>query len=584
MKIQRSFAVLVVMLLVSISAQAAVAYIGTCEGKLATVGQSKTGSGTISPAVILPKDSYQNYDGASITALRFGLVTTTGISNVKVWLRHSLEGENIAEVDVASPVQGWNEVELPSPVVLDASDDLVLGYSFDQSSSVKCISVAGQSHANGYWVAKNGVWDNRSAQVSGSLSIEARVEGEMVNNCNLSIISAAYDRLCAYGDDFHATIVVQNTAPSTINGYSFIYDINGEEATSEERQKTLVYHQRDTFTVVIPTNTIAEAVKVPVNVFISAIGDENPNDDRTLVYLSSYTQTMPHKVLLEEFSTEKCPNCPRAHSTIRTCMEEGYDAHTILVTHHVGYGTDWLTVNDDKNYLWFYGEDGTFAPAGMFDRNNRPEFHMKGGSDDLRYPVFSIGYPDTFRPSLESAIALPSFVSITPTVTYDSASRLLDLTVDMEKLEALDALTDNPRLTVFLTEDSIIARDQAGVSSSSYPHRHTCRKTLTDVWGDAITFDAQMRASAHYSFVLPEEWNDKYVDVVVFVNNYNPDDRNDCNVLNAEHASLNSSTNGINTPEINADGTELRIYTIDGRRVQKVQKGIYIINGRKEVF
>lgn len=122
-----SLAACILLFLVSSMAHAAVSYIGSCNSKLGVTGESKTGSGTISVAVIVPSMQYQGMNGASITAIRIGLITVDGISNVKAWIRNELTGENIAEAPISSPKVGWNEVNLAQSLILDANAPLVLG-------------------------------------------------------------------------------------------------------------------------------------------------------------------------------------------------------------------------------------------------------------------------------------------------------------------------------------------------------------------------------------------------------------------------------------------------------------------------
>ena len=79
--------------------------------------------------------------------------------------------------------------------------------------------------------------------------------------------------------------------------------------------------------------------------------------------------------------------------------------HTV-VAHHIGYGEDWLTRDEDRVNTWFYdpaGKNGTFAPAVMLDRTV---------SEGETVPVNSIGYFNDFEPVLQNSINIPAFVTI----------------------------------------------------------------------------------------------------------------------------------------------------------------------------
>lgn len=514
-------------------AQAASLNIGLCEGELSAEGLSKTGSGTIEVAVIVPASEFAQYAGASLSALRIGLCLVDGISNVKGWVRTAIEGENLCTATFSEPVVGWNEMSLDAPCdyVLKADEDLVIGYQFEQSKSTKCISVAGRKSDNGYWLARNGSWQNNSSKVEGSVSVELVIEGEMLPNKFLAIESCSYPKVIPYGEPFEADIVVRNMAKEPIVGYQLCYfpsNIVKLAETIDRPEVTLQYRQRDTLHLVMDSNLQEpDEVRYPVLVQTSRYeGDGIVTDDTRYLYRTNYTTSFPHLLLMEEFTTEQCSNCPRAINTLAQMVQEGFEF--AQVSHHVGYYTDFLTVEEDKELLWLYGEDGSFAPAGMFDRTWDADFHPT----QLREtPVFSIGYADSFRPALEKAIAMPAFVELTPTLSYEATTRELTIDVEIEKALTLDALSDTPRLTVYLIEDSIHSKTQAGISSSNFYHRHVMRKCLTDVWGDTLVWEGQ-KAQAHLTFTLPEDWDAERMAVVAFVNNYNDKDRNDCQVFN----------------------------------------------------
>lgn len=517
--------------------QAASLNIGLCEGQLASEGLSKTGSGTIEVAVVVPASEFAQYAGAQLTGMRIGLCLTDDISNVVGWVRTAIDGENLCTATFANPVAGWNEMTFDAPCdyTLRADEDLVIGYQFEQPRSTKCISVAGRKSADGYWLARNGSWQNNSDKVDGSLSVELLIEGEMVPNKNLVIESYSYPRVIAYGEPFEADIVVRNMAKTPIEGYKLAYQATMADVLAEldRTDVTLQYRERDTVRLVITADQqLPDDVRFAIPCYAVTDGDELMDDNHCTLYLSNYTAAYPHLLLMEEFTTEECGNCPRAINTLAQMTNEGYKF--AQVSHHVGYYTDFLTVDSDKQYLWFYGEEGSFAPAGMFDRTWNAAFHT---TQMRETPVFSIGYADSFRPALEAALDLPGFVQVSPTLAYDEASRHLTIDVEVEKAKVLEALSQEPRLTVFLIEDSIPMMHQAGISSSTFCHRHVMRQCLTDVWGDVLEWD-EMHAQAHLEVDLPEEWKAEKVAVVAFVNNYNPEDRNDCMVFNTAVAEL----------------------------------------------
>ena len=73
-------------------------------------------------------------------------------------------------------------------------------------------------------------------------------------------------------------------------------------------------------------------------------------------------------MLLEEFTTEKCPNCPRVANFVHKAMEEpDFAGRLNTMENHAGYYTDQLTTTFHDAWRWFY--DNEFAPAVMYDRH-----------------------------------------------------------------------------------------------------------------------------------------------------------------------------------------------------------------------
>lgn len=67
------------------------------------------------------------------------------------------------------------------------------------------------------------------------------------------------------------------------------------------------------------------------------------------------THDFTRNIIIEEFTTEQCPNCPRVAAYINDALESGqYDGRVFVACHHSGYYTDWLTASFATEYLWFY--------------------------------------------------------------------------------------------------------------------------------------------------------------------------------------------------------------------------------------
>lgn len=577
------------------AADAAAFHFGPCEGQVSEKGYGKPGNGTISAAVVITKEQLTRYAGAKVKGVRIFLVTTDGFSGLRVWMRHSLSGANADSTIVAAPQTGWNEIALANGGTVSGDEDIVVGYSFEQEITSKCMSVAGPVSTNGYWVAKNGEWVDKSGDNVGSLGIELIIEGDNVQEKDLGITGTVFDVITEYGNPFNVAVGVQNISNNPVNGYSYSYKLGDYVLPETAVNKALAPFGCDTLSLVIPSDIVAKGVKIPVGITVTADGDGYAANNTATVYISTYNDDNTqyhHNVLLEEFSTEQCGNCPRAINTIEQCMEMGYDKNVIQVTHHSGYNFDFLSTADDQTMEWFYGGKGIYAPAAMLDRLDDSQLKViLGGKAGT--PVMSVGYANTYQLGLKYATLRPAFVSVVPVCSYDAVSRRLDITVDVEKDEVFDAQSAAPRLTVMILQDSILHHHQAGYSSSTFKHRHVYRASVTPLFGDLLEWDGN-KAQAKYSYTLPEaiaselfyeEAYDKNVElvardveVVAFVGNYNPDDCTDCTVFNASKYDLKNdiplSVDGVkDCAELEA----VEYFSLDGVRLTGVPSaGIYL--------
>ncbi len=187
-----------------------------------------------------------------------------------------------------------------------------------------------------------------------------------------------------------------------------------------------------------------------------------------------------------------------------------------------------------------------------------------------------------FNTMYNVAKATPAQVSLSLSATLDEATRRLTLTVEgKESLPVVDAA--NTRLTVMLTEDSIFTMNQAR-SGGVFWHRHVARLCVTPSWGDAIENITEGFRKT-YTVDIPTEWNISMMQAVVFVGNYDASDKNNCPVYNAAAVDLKQLTaSGIRdvySENTKKDGV---YYNLQGVRVNKPNKGLYIINGNKILY
>lgn len=319
------------------------------------------------------------------------------------------------------------------------------------------------------------------------------------------------------GTNFSFYTMVRNEGTTPMTSYTLTYTVNG---TAQTRNVTGINvapfaYYVDTVTISHPT---AEAVTIALTVSApNGVADPDASDNSGSLSLSVYdpSTVAERTTLLDHFTTAVCPNCPSAHTRLGAVMEN-IDANRVAwVAHHVGYGTDNMTLAEDAantGVMGFYNGTSTFAPAMLLDRDTE---NVPGEYNGMVGGITTNAA--TLQNQFSNAISKPAFVTVgLENITYDASTRQVSFDVNgMFK----SSLTGTINLTVYITEDSIMGT-QSG-ATGNYRHDHVLRGVVTSYWGDALTStNANDTYSKHYTYTLPATWNYKKCRLIAFVNNH----------------------------------------------------------------
>jgi hypothetical protein len=219
------------------------------------------------------------------------------------------------------------------------------------------------------------------------------------------------------------------------------------------------------------------------------------------------------KVLLEDYTGQKCPNCPDA-AVIAHNLKAIYGDQLVILTVHAGpYSVPDATGNFTADYRTpegtelntFFGFQG--YPMGMV---NRTEY---GGMRVL--------LKDSWEAAVDIQASLDPEAAITITNNYTSGTRGLECTLETEFLETIVGTFN---ICVFITESGIISPQQTSQGVNlTYQHDHVLRASMNGTWGELVGDDGQFIAgnsgSNSYTYVLPEAWDAANCSVVAFIYN-----------------------------------------------------------------
>lgn len=272
------------------------------------------------------------------------------------------------------------------------------------------------------------------------------------------------------------------------------------------------------------------------------------------------------KLLLEEFTTEVCPNCPGGAALVRGLLENpDFTDRVIVATHHSGYYTDWLTTDADESLMWFYNSNYTYAPAMMYDRY--PNFNDQYTQEPT--PVGFVGDGYDMMKYAKRRLNKKAHVYIDITAEYDN-----DKTVTVHvKGDRTKVFCDtDPRIFVYITEDNVKAKNQAG-GGKDYRHSHVTR-AYNSIWGDVLTWNGDTY-EYDCKITIDPEWNKDEMEIVAFISAFDVEDPSQCIVDNVRSIPF-SATNGIEDAVIDANAVSTEYFTIDGVKADALTSGMYI--------
>lgn len=209
------------------------------------------------------------------------------------------------------------------------------------------------------------------------------------------------------------------------------------------------------------------------------------------------------RVLIEDFTGQRCVNCPNASEMIESLQEQYGAENVIAVGIHSGPFSK--TVTNQPFPLWTETGDYYFnswgidaQPTGVIDRKTVSSTYQSWGT--------------IVRDALQASAPL----TLDATTSYDEATRTVTINVN-----AKGVLDVTGKLQLWLTEDNItnIQYMPDGSVNTKYVHNHVFRTAVNgqDREDFSIAWDEEKTVTSTY--VLDEAWKAENMSVVAFVYN-----------------------------------------------------------------
>ncbi len=239
--------------------------------------------------------------------------------------------------------------------------------------------------------------------------------------------------------------------------------------------------------------------------------DHIDREDR-LIYEKPVTSK--RAVLLEDFTGQRCINCPKGTEVIEQLVAEYGDTAVVAVSIHGGP----LGFSGNATTLGLATETGNeyydhwnleYQPVGLVNRHG------------------AVNYPE-WAAAVKEELLKPAPLNLRASATADN-SQALHVSITAMGTDG----TSSGKLQVWILEDGITAMQLMpdGTANADYVHNHVFRKAVNGTWGEEITIKEGETKTWEYTQAIDPAWSSRNLSIVTFV-------YNDYGVLQAAKAHL----------------------------------------------
>lgn len=598
--------------------------------------------GAISLGTLFYSDAFKKYEGCKIVGARFYVnipigASKVGICHVKIENNTPYVGDILASKEVPSTVAHWNYVWFDEPYKIDTKnfDGLLPYYDFTPSN---------MSADAGYPIASSGTYagtcgalaygdvDGKHDQSSwawqpiylgtdgSNLMIQLIIEKEDGNFIihDLVMDKIAMSPFVKNDTKTGVAFTCHNDGRDNITNVKFGIEVDGEKMGTFTYDKDNVGDKFREITnadysnipVGLPINKDWAIGEHEVTVYPVLVEGKEPEGDLTndklttkfKVYKDNFDRT---KNLVEFYTCQMSKYTYYADEVLTKLGKAREDEDLAIVSIHgesqqknedgsVETLSDVFTV-PEANKLAYYStpSDGSAAFNRYFYDNDvinlEKALTVNMAAQKPSDQDNVVGMLNTIIK--ESAAYYPSFSTVGIDSKLDDATGKLSIKV-MGKLinQYQQLIGDDARLTVYLTEDKVIGKQNTGgsIAKPRFTHNYVLRKIVTGTLGDALQTNGNSYEN-DYEVELDDAWKSKNMHIIAFVSRPMKEQEKDgktalasamndlwvdnTNMVAVGDSDLTGISNVINWNEVKEVGR----YTIDGQKLNAPTKGINLV-------
>ena len=540
--------------------------------------------------------------GAAIESITFPLQSVAGVSDISVFLTSQLrleDGKNAADLAVKAvkPAEaGFITVTLDKPYTIPEGG-VYVGYSLtiDDANSVenaKPIAITNKVNEGGFYLhTSDGFlkWLDVAEGFGGSALIQVKLAGSTIKS-NAAAIAQGESQYVKTGEAITVPVTVTNHGAKGIQSIDVAYSLAGQNGTQHfDVNVDALFGKSASVKLNIPALAEKGNYELVVKVDkVNAVANEDAANSTTLPVIA--LNTVPKKrTLLEEYTGTWCGWCPRGYVGLEK-LAELYPDEYVLVSYHNG---------DDMEIMPSSYFPSTVAgfPDSWMDRTTELDayYGVENGAKDF-------GIADDL--AANNKLFGQADINIASTLSDDQST----VNIEAEVVFPYELADGKFVVEYILTSDGLTNADwgqsnyYAGGSQGNPLYMDVFSNGESTIYGlvynDVAVLTSEMLGGSEnvvtaaaadvpvklsYKFPLAYAVNTANAPVIQDVNNLKVValliDATTGKVVNANKAKLGTST-GISIIEAGNRSNSATYFDLQGRRVVKPAKGLYINNGR----
>ncbi|MBQ8968744.1 MAG: hypothetical protein IJ064_03295 [Bacteroidaceae bacterium] len=500
---------------------------------------------------------------------------------------------NIVRTTYADFTEGWNDVLFDEPLVI-GDEPIFLGLQVYETvgTPYPLVTFAAATVPQSCLVnLSKSKWEEYTDR--GTLLVSALVDESQAPQFSRAAYAqnTTHPQTVAPDRDFTGGLYIHNCSQETIRDVEIA--MQGEGATAPTYLTLQLPSPLPPLGSTVVTARLraglTEGTSVAWTANVTRINGEEaqtarPGTTRLYVTYDDFQRTP----LIEEFTSQRCVNCPQMAYFLDKALEE-YGPNYVYVSHHTGFAEDVFTTQPDREVLYFFGGYANeYNPAIMYNRA------ILEGESNVIQGVRDMS-PAPYLTALALASAMPAMAEVNVEEEGDQ--------VRVYGRVARDLVGQPLYLSCYLVEDGISVDKyyQKGMDDADAPadladvFRHNgiiLHYYTTEALGDQLSVGDNGAYSISYPAVTKQGFGGTRRRLVAFIHKVDKENIRENQVLNATQTIL--GTDGIRAIEDNdvlekssgnaGQRMKNEFYDLAGRRVTKPVKGLYIKGGRKHVL